>query len=157
MKTLVKSLITFVFLCGLALPNLAQTRQTQAILNAWDSEVTTDIFADTITSDVQYSDTVDIRRWAGSPRRFYLFIELDSVEGMTDAVSFSGIPEFALENAGPFFLPKGILGQFPPMASTFTQTGDYIFEVTPYGGDYVRFAFSCSDTLYLHAALWMKH
>ncbi|MBU1936018.1 hypothetical protein KKG05_01340, partial [bacterium] len=62
-----------------------------------------------------------------------------------------------LENAGPFFLPKGTLGDFPPMAAAFTQTGDYVFEVTPFGGDYVRFAFSCNDTLYLHAALWMKH
>ena len=126
-------------------------------MNAWDTEVTTYIFADTITSDIQYSDTVDIRRWAGSPRQFYLFIELDSVEGMTDAVSLSGIPEYALKNAGPYFVPKGILGQFPGMFSPFSQTGDYVFEITPYGGNYLRFAFSCTDTLYLHAKLWMKH
>ncbi len=156
MKTLVKSLITFVFLYGLALPNLAQTRQTQAILNAWDSEVTTDIFADTITSDIKYSDTICVDRWSGSPRETFLYLQIDSTE-FTDDVTMWVTPEYALSLTGPFYTRETNMAAAMRMPTSFSSVGCKVTYVSHHGAKAIRFAFSCSDTLYLHATLWMKH
>jgi hypothetical protein len=135
----------------------SQSRQTQAILDAWDREVVSEIFADTITSHALYSDTIDIGRWAGSPRQFALFVELDSVDGATDAIEIASTFDLAIESAGPFYVHQdetnNIIPQFPQLIST----GRYVFDVSPYGGNYMRFSFSCTDTLFLRATLWMKH
>jgi hypothetical protein len=157
MNSLLKSLITLLFLCTIATVASSQSRQTQAILDSWDREVVIEIFADTITSETSYSDTVETNRWAGSPQRFALFLEVDSVQGMTDEVALTAMFQSALESSGPFFVPAGILGEFPPMTSEFSSTGRFVFEVHPYGGNFARFSFTCTDTLFLRATLWMKH
>ena len=156
MHTLFKFTIICALLCGLAIAGIAQTRQTQAILDAWDTAVITEIFLDTITSEIQYSDTIRTDRWVGSPRRFYLFMELDSTD-QTDQVSFSAAYELALDTTGPFYATAGALGGFPESSMPFLQTGKWVFVVSPYGAPYMRFAFSCNDTLFLHAYLWMQH
>jgi hypothetical protein len=157
MNFLFKYIIALAF--SMTLVNLAhsQSRQTQAILDSWDREIITEIFADTITSDTQYSDTIDIGRWAGSPRRFALFLEIDSVQGMTDEVEFTAVFEPALESTGPFYAPGGTLGDFPLMGTNFISTGRFVFDVRSYGGNFARVSFTCTDTLLLHAILWMKH
>ncbi|MBM3324791.1 MAG: hypothetical protein FJY66_03905 [Calditrichaeota bacterium] len=157
MNSLLKSLITFIFLATITTIASSQSRQTQAILDAWDREVVVEIFADTITSNAQYSDTIDIGRWAGSPRNFALFAELDSVGGATDDIDLTAIFDLALESNGPFYVHADETHNIIPLFPALNSTGYYVFDVNPYGGNHIRFSFSCSDTLYLRAFLWMKH
>jgi hypothetical protein len=157
MKPHFKSLIAPMILVMLTSNALCQSRQTQAILDSWDREVVTEVFADTITSQAQYSDTIDIGRWAGSPRQFALFVELDSVDGATDAIDLTGSFDLALESGGPFYVHVDETNNIVPMFPQLNSTGRYVFDINPYGGNYLRFSFSCTDTLFLRAQLWMKH
>jgi len=153
----IKILIICALFCTLANFAHSQSRQTQAILDSWDREIIAEIFADTITSEIQYSDTVDIGRWAGSPQHFALFVQLDSVAGKTHDIDLTATFELAVENAGHFYIHADGTGSAVPQIPPLSSTGNYVFNLVPYGGNYIRFAFSCSDTLSLHATLWMKH
>jgi hypothetical protein len=157
MNSFFKSLLVLAISVMLTSLALCQSRQTQAILDSWDREVVKEVFADTITSQAQYSDTIDIGRWAGSPRQFALFVELDSVDGATDAVDLTGTFDLALESAGPFYVHEDETNNIIPMFPQLNSTGRYVFDISPYGSNYLRFSFSCTDTLFLHATLWMKH
>lgn len=157
MNTLIKYLITLALFCAMAKSNEAQTRQIQTIVNMWDREFVTEIFSDTITSDIQYSDTVDISRNTGSPKRFSVFLKLDSLEGLTDQINLTASFEPALTDTGPFYVVGDGSADFIPDFPPFNSTGQFIFPLTPAGGNHIRFAFSCTDTLFLQAILWMKH
>ena len=138
----------------------AQVRQPQDIFNAWDTSHLVECFNDTILPGASaWTDTIAIGRRYGHPTRLTLFIDVDTIKTLGQAISYDmHVVHFPSDTDTVAYWPldgswdlMGLL-QIPGGVTTHSLT------ITRPGGEFTAFKITTSgDTLAFRLRLWMLH